>query len=440
MKTRIFNIWESIRTSLWFIPALMAVIVSGFAFMLVKIDSSLPSALEIFLFTGGPEGARTLLSTIAGSMITIAGVTFSITIVALTLATSQFGPRLLRNFMVDKFNQLVLGAFIATFVYCLLVLKAIQTFEDPVYVPKLAVSFSFILALADLAILIYFFHHVSTAINAEQVIKGVYKELTGTIGRLFNEQDEYPIPQKGIKGPLPDFQKDSTLVYSSACGYLRAIDSEGLFRLAVQDNLVIQLKYRPGDYVFTGTPLAAVIPEKEEGSETESKIRNLFLLGSSRSPEQDIEFAIHQLVEIALRALSPGINDPYTAISCINRLGDAICQLNSKKFPSPRRYDKEGHLRLVLDVFTYQGVLDAAFNQIRQSAAGSVAVYIRLLETLEVIAQSIQNKDQYQAVKRHSDMIYRTSKASIKEDEDLKDIDNRFEAILKALPVSDEPN
>ncbi|MFO7980561.1 MAG: DUF2254 domain-containing protein [Candidatus Aminicenantes bacterium] len=433
MKTKLTSLWESIRTSLWFIPALMVIISCGLAFVLVKFDSILASGLKIFCYTGGPEGARTILSTIAGSMITIAGVTFSITIVALTMASSQFGSRLLRNFMVDKSNQIVLGAFIATFIYCLLVLNALKTVDDIIYIPRIAVSFSFVLALANLGILIYFFHHVSTSIQAEQVINAVYKELKAKIDHLFEQEKEHVIPEKEIEQQLPDFQSSSAAVCSKGCGYLRAIDREGLFKTAVQNNLVIQLKYRAGDYVFTGTPLIAVIPDTEIDSSFEDRINGCFLLGSSRSPEQDVEFAINQLVEVALRALSPGINDPYTAMGCIDRLGDIICQLHSKKFPTPYRYDKEGHLRLVLDVFDYEGILDAAFNQIRQSAAGNVAVNLRLLEILKVIAQSIQNKDQYPSVKQHAEMIYRSSKESTKEKKDLKDIENRFQAIIKVI-------
>ncbi|HZX10411.1 MAG TPA: DUF2254 domain-containing protein [Acidobacteriota bacterium] len=437
MKTKLASLWESIRTSLWFVPALMVIISCGLAFVLVKFDSILASGLKIFCYTGGPEGARTVLSTIAGSMITIAGVTFSITIVALTMATSQFGSRLLRNFMVDKSNQVVLGAFIATFIYCLLVLNAVKAVDNIIYIPRIAVSFSFVLALANLGILIYFFHHVSTSIQAEHVINSVYKELKAKIDHLFEQEKEYVIPEKKLE-QLPDFQSSSAVVCSKESGYLRAIDREGLFKIAVQNNLVIQLKYRAGDYVFTGTPLIAVIPDTEIETSFEDRINGCFLLGSSRSPEQDVEFAIHQLVEVALRALSPGINDPYTAMGCIDRLGDIICQLHSKKFPISYRYDKEGHVRLVLDVFSYDGILDAAFNQIRQSAAGNVAVNLRLLEILKVIAQSTQNKDQYLSVKQHAEMIYRSSKESTKEKKDLKDIEIRFQAITKVINKRNE--
>ncbi|MBN2366676.1 MAG: DUF2254 domain-containing protein [Calditrichaeota bacterium] len=432
MKTRLINKWESIRTSLWFLPTIMVIVSAGFALAISRIDVQIPSRLKLFFYAGGPEGARVLLSTIAGSVITVAGVTFSVTIVALTLTTSQFGPRLLRNFMVDRVNQIVLGAFIATFIYCLLVLKSIQTNSYSNFIPEIAVSFSFIFVLADLGLLIYFFHHISTSIHAEQVINAVYHELEHTIDRLFKAEDEYPISPE-IEHQIPDFQDNSFAVISQNSGYLRAIDVEGVLKLAEQDNLIIQIKYRPGDYVFSGSVLARVIPNKEEKSAVEKKLISFLILGSKRSPEQDIEFAIHQLVEVALRALSPGINDPYTAISCINLLGSILCEMNSRKFPGPYRYDKEGHLRLVMDVFTYDGILDAAFNQIRQTAGALVAVHARLLETLYIIAETAQDKNQRLSVKRHAEMIHRSARSVIEEKNDLADIDSRYEKILKVI-------
>jgi uncharacterized membrane protein len=194
----------------------------------------------------------------------------------------------------------------------------------------------------------------------------------------------------------------------------------------------MRVKYGAGDFVFADTPVAEVIPKAAlDDDELQNQIRHAFLLGSQRTPEQDIEFAIHQMVEIAVRALSPGINDPYTAMSCIYRLGDIICRINSMKFPDAYHYDDEGDLRLILDVFTYEDVLDAAFHQIRQFAANSVAVYLCMLETLFVISPSVRNEHQFESVKKHSEMIYRSATASVQEKEDLKDIKERLDKIMK---------
>lgn len=434
MKTRLLSLWETIRTSLWFVPSAMVIIYSGIALILTRYESVLPSAFEVLFYSGSAEGARLLLSTVAGSMMTIVSITFSITIVALTLTISQFGPRLLRNFMADRGNQIVLGAFIATFVYCLLVLKEIQTTDGTIHIPRLAVSVGLVLALVNLGILIYFLHHISTSIHATNVINSVFKDLENRIVQFFEQPDDTSQTNSLTERDLPDFE-NAMHVNSGASGYLKAIDVANMLEFAEQHNLVIQMQYRPGDYVFKSTPLAAVIVDTDPDSNMADKIASFFLLGSSRSPEQDIEFAIHQLVEVAVRALSPGINDPYTAIGCIDRLGDIICRLSSLNFPPRYRYDKDGTLRLVMDVLTYDGILDAAFNQIRQYTGDSVAVKIRMLETLKVIAGAIENKDHFSSIKRHAGMIYRSSKTEIEEQEDLKDIENRYEAVIREIEV-----
>lgn len=432
MKVRIFHIWETIKTSLWFIPILLVLFLGIFAFVLIEIDKSLSDSWKIFIYNGSAEGAQLLLTTIAGSMITVAGVTFSITLVALTLTSSQFGPRLLRNFMVDKSNQFVLGIYIATFIYCLLILRAIQPLEGEIFIPRLAVSFSFVLAVIDLGFLIYFFHHISTSIRAETVVNSVYKELLETVDTFFQDnQEEYLLEEKTPEEP--DFSKDTLEIKSQHSGYLRAIDISGLLNFAVKENLIIKVKYRPGDYVFTNSILALIISDEKPADKLSEKVNNMVLVGKSRSPEQDIEFALHQLVEVALRALSPGINDPYTAINCIDYIADFICRVNEMNFPSQYRYDKEGHLRLLLDVFTYEGIVNAAFNQIRQIAADNVAVNIRLLETLKYISQTARNEDQYNSIKRHAEMIYNSVKEQIGEKKDLEDIKERFQSIYKVL-------
>lgn len=430
MKVRIVNLWETIKTSLWFIPLLLVIFLGLVAFLLIEVDKSLSFELKHLIYNGSAEGAQLLLTTIAGSMITVAGVTFSITLVALTLTSSQFGPRLLRNFMADKSNQFVLGIYIATFIYCLLILRTIQPLSGEIFIPRLAVSFSFVLAVIDLGFLIYFFHHISTSIRAETVINSVYKELLATADIFFQDiQEEYPLDEKTTQEP--DFSKNAIDIKTYHSGYLRAIDISGLLNFSVNENLIIKLKYRPGDYIFTGSILASVIGGERSEEELSEKVNSMFLVGLSRTPEQDIEFALHQIVEVALRALSPGINDPYTAINCIDYLGDFICRVNKKKFPPQYRYDKEGHLRLLLDVFTYEGIVNAAFNQIRQIAADNVAVTIRMLETLKYIASSAHNEEQYNSIKRHSEMIYNSSLEKISEKEDIKDLEERYVSILK---------
>jgi len=439
MKTRLLNLWESLRTSFWFIPALMVFSAIGLSFVMVAIDRwGELAAYRIFglLYTGGPEGARSILSTIAGSMITVAGVVFSITIVALTLASSQFGSRLLRNFMQDRGNQVVLGTFIATFIYCLLVLRSVRTVGTQVFVPSISVTFAIVLALANVGILIYFIHHVSTSIQADHVISTVYHELEEQMQRLFPEELGHESEESENKRVRPQPEEggyhQADHIAASKSGYLQAIDSSGLLDIAKENDFLIYLQHRPGEFIVAGSTLVVVKCTEQIDESLAGQIINLFIVGAQRTPEQDAEFAIHQLVEVAIRALSPGINDPFTAMACIDRLGSALCYLSNRAFPSPYRYGDEGKLRVIAKPVTFAGITNAAFDQIRQYGRSSVAVTIRLLETLKMIAAQVRHPDQREAIFRQANMIKRTSN-EIPEKYDREDVEKRYQALLAVL-------
>ena len=437
MKTKIFHFLEQIRTSFWFVPSLMAFLAIVFSYVMVQLDKSEilhVGLLDTMLYSGSAEGSRSVLSTISGSMITVAGVVFSITVVALTLAASQFGSRLLRNFMGDRVNQVVLGAFIATFIYCLLVLQSIHYNGTEIFVPRLATTLGLILALVDFGILIYFFHHVSTLLQAERVIETVSRELSGTINKLFPDEDDEnisPQPDKTSRSEI-NFNENSIPVLSQSDGYLKAVDEEGILKCAVENDLYIKLKHRPGDFVFQNADLMLVRSEQEVDQELKKKLGSFLIKGGNRTPEQDVEFAIHQLVQLALRALSPGINDPHTAMTCIDHLGAAVRLINYKILPGPFRYDGKGKQRLILDNVTYDGILDAAFNQIRQYANGSADISIRLLEVFYSIAESTRDKKRIQAIERHANMVYGAARSSLSEN-DRMDLKGRYDAFMQAI-------
>jgi uncharacterized membrane protein len=438
MKAKALSWWESIHTSFWFLPTLIALAAVGLALGIVWVDRSISleaKRLGDLFYPGGPEGAREVLSTIAGSTITVAGVTFSITIVALTTAGAQFGPRLLRSFMADKGNQLVLGTFVGTFIYCLLVLRTIRDGDNGEFVPKIAVTLGIVLALASFAVLIYFFHHASSAIQAEQVVDTIFRELVGEIEHTFPAEQEPPEASEkppelaSLFGP----GKPTRTVTANASGYLRTVAVEDLISLAREHDLVLRLEYRSGDFVFEGTPLAVVAGAGGSDDHVDKQVRQAFVLGKYRSLEQDVEFPIQQLVDMALRALSPSLNDPYTAVNCIDRLGAALCHLNGRHAPSPYQYDEDGALRVILDVPTYAGILDAAFNQIRQNAQRSLSVSIRLLEALQAIAVTVTRDAQRDTVQLHAEMVYRTGQEAAHERKDRDDLEARFQAVIQKL-------
>lgn len=432
------NWWYSLRSSFWLVPALMAVGVTGLSFVTIALDEAVSQRLTaeiLTMYRGGPEGARTLLSTIAGSMVTIAGVTFSITIVALVLASSQFGSRLLKNFIRDTGNQVVLGTFIATFLYCLLILRTVKGGADGGFVPFLSITCGLVLGLLSLGVLIYFIHHISTAIQADSVISSVYRELEETVHRLFPDSSDSDSgkSRKGNTADVTDFADRSCEVTATDSGYLQALSYEGIMKIAVEEQLQIQLLYRPGGFIVRGDVLARVRPEIRDYERLTSRINSAFILGTTRTPEQDPEFAINQLVEVAIRALSPGINDTFTALTCIDWLGVALCNLAGKEFPGPHKFDEEGNLRMLTDALTFRGVVAAAFNQIRQSARGNTAVTIRLLETIAVVAGKTEKEEHRDVLRRHADIIIRGSREGLPEESDRRDAEERYATALKIL-------
>jgi len=438
MIAKLLHIWHEIRTSFWFIPGLMVLAAIALAQTFISIDQGLgPESFGVlpFVFNAGPEGARSVLSTIAASMISIAGLTFSITIVVLTLASSQFGPRLLRNFMKDTRNQIVLGTFISTFIYCLLVLRTVQSLEGEYIVPQISVTFSILLALANSGILIYFIHHIARSIQADNLIAAVYAELIENIQRLFPQEIGEKFEAAGVSEPQTktDNLESRGSIHSAKAGYLQAIDPEGLMEIAREEDVLLNLHQRPGDFIEDGCQIVSVLGNKAPDDAISSRIRDCFIIGKQRTPEQDAEFAVLQLVEIAGRALSPGINDPFTAMTCVNHLGSAICCLSGKVFPEAERYDGDNKLRVVARPITFAGITNAAFDQIRQYGRSNVTVTIKLLEALTAIASQARNPEQVRALRRQADMIHQGSRDSLPEKQDRLDIEESYQTFLKTL-------
>jgi uncharacterized membrane protein len=442
MKTKLLNIWYRTRASYWFIPSLMLIVASCLSLLLIYIDVFLAKtewidSLNRF-YPNQPEGARALLSTVAGSMITVAGVVFSITMVALTLASSQFGPRLLVNFMRDRGNQLVLGTFISTFVYCLLVLRTIRSGEDTLFVPQLAVTFALIMTIASIIVFIYFIHHASTSIQASNVIANVGDDLERTIERLFPEKFDSEKADNWSKlrilGDIPlNFEKEIGTLPVPRTGYIQAIDYNGMIKTSTEHGVIVKIKRRPGRYVIQQNKLAEVWPLEKVNDELIKTITGRFIIGRDRTAEQDPEFAFDQLVEIALRALSPGINDPFTAITCLDRLGSALSQLAQREFPSFYLYNNENKLCVITDPITFSDVADTAFNQIRQYGRSSAAVTIRLLEVIGNIATCVTRDEDREALITHADMTKRGSENALPEQLDRKDVEDRYQIAIQAL-------
>jgi len=444
MKTWLLNRWEDLRTNFWFVPSTMVAGAVALSLATVRLDRATADRNWVatlgWTFTRGPEGSRAVLSAVASSMMTITSVAFSIPVVALQLASSQFGPRLLRNFVRDRINQAALGTFIATFTYCLLVLRTVNGTEEERFVPHLSVTLGLLLALASLGMLIYFFHHAATSIQADHVIAEVSRELHYAVDRLFPEclgQGEPGVVRGQVSGNLPTgFDRASSPVLSDHGGYIQAIDVDSLLSVAVERDLIIQLSRRPGKFIIAGGELARIWPSNRIDDALAGEVREAFYLGLQRTLTQDVEFAIDQLVEVSVRALSPGVNDPFTAMACLDRLGEALCTLTCREVPSPYRYDDAGRLRAVTDVSTLPGIVDAAFHQIRQASRGNAAVTFRLLETIAEVAGRTRDPAFLAALGRHARLVYHGSQEALSEPWDRQEAHLRFQDILRQTDAS----
>lgn len=434
---RIKFIWEELKTSFWFVPIFIVALSIGAAIGLIyldKITDFKPDGIIQYIFSGSVSSARSVLSTISGAMIGVAGTVFSITLVALTLASSQFGSRLLRNFMHERLNQIVLGTYISTYVYCLIVLNAVKDNDALSFVPVFSVFVAILAAVANIILLIIFIHHISISIQADKVISDIYESLSKSIKVLFPESIEdatgqYEVPE--LTTIIKKFRHKKT-VEAHKSGYLQYLDIDYAFKTATAKKQLIILLCRPGDYLVKGLKVAEVYHNDELEEYATEKLQSSLIIGKVRTPQQDAEFSIHQMVEIAARALSPGVNDPYTAIACIDNLTSTLCYLTQVKFPSKYRYDDEANLRIVAEALTFEGMLNAAFNQIRQFAKGSPSVVIRLMEALITVNKFAINKEQKQAILLHAEMVLRTAEKSFDEENDLKDLRERSNLIVKA--------
>jgi uncharacterized membrane protein len=405
--TRLRAAWEYLRGTYWAVPSVMSAMAVALSLGMIQLDQAATSTLLqrlSWVYTGGPEGARAVLSTIAASMITVAGVTFSITIVALTLASQQFGPRLLRHFLRDFGNQLVLGTFVSTYVYCLLVLRTVRGSDDAEFVPHLAVTVGVTLALLSLGVLIFFIHHVSTSIQASRIIANVADDLESAITRLFPDRvgGETVSPAScGAVATEPDPMGDARPVIATTNGYVQAIDADHLLSIAREHDIVVRVHARPGAFVRRGHVLLTVTSAPGRTHPDDTTFDGVFIIGNDRSGTEDVTFFVEQLVDLAIRALSPGINDPGTARLCIDRLEHALCHLGGRHWPAAGRYD-HGRLRVLACPLTFPDVVSIAFDEIARYGRSSVSVTCRLLVAIQNVGSCVTREADRNALVRHA--------------------------------------
>lgn len=435
MRTRQRHLWSELRATFWFVPGLMVVGSAVLAGLTTYIDSSVVVAdLPTWVYAGDADGARALLSTVAGSLVTIAGLAFSITIVALVLASTQFGPRLLTLFMRDLTSQVTLGVFAGTFTFCLLVLRTIRSDATLEFVPQVGITVGIGLTLLSVAALIYFFHHVAVSIQAPRLVAAVARDLDAAIGRLYPRNIGHGGPEPPPE-EVPDVTRDS-VVAADRSGYVQVIDDSALLEVAGELDLRVRLLVRPGLFVVRGNPVLVIRPSDRVTGEIVARLRSTLIVGDVRTAEDDLEFSVRQLVEVALRALSPAINDPFTAMAAVDWLGAALARLAKVPWPSRYRYDDSGGLRVVADVSTFGGVVHTIFSRIRHYGGASPVVLNRLLEAVVAFGPHVEADADRAVVREEVESVRRTGQTLLTSEADIAELEKRYEAAMAALGVS----
>ena len=435
------QLWSKLRSSFWFVPSLILVANIALAVALIEVDSVGSDrwlAQWPRLFGSGPEGALQMMSTLAGSMMSVLGITFSMTLVALALASSQYTSRILGNFMGSHVTQVTLGIFAGIFAYCLVVLKTIRS-GNVEFVPGLAVFFAFVLALVGIVVLVFFIHHIASSIQASSIIASITQDTITSIDRLFPEK----------LGHGPDEDEDQDLVHQSLAertwhtvpaqvnGYIQHVNNDALLRLARERKTIVRMERGIGAFVVQNTALASLALEEPLDQETIKALNNAYSVGRHRTIEQDPAYGIRQLVDMAMKALSPGVNDTSTAVMCIDYLMAILAQLASRKFPASLRYEGD-ELRVITIAPTFSGLLVEAFDQIRGSAVGNVAIIARMLSALETLADLTVNPHRRRAIHEQMQWIAEVAGRTIESKHDRERLARRLADVretLKAEPA-----
>lgn len=400
--------WLRLLASLWFVPMLVVLACLALALVLIDahgwIDTDLAAAWPR-LFGAGVDGGRGMLSAIATSMITVAGVVLSVTIVALSQASTQYSPRVLRNFMADRPTQLVLGIFVGVFVYCLVVLRTIRSEdENGGFLPSLAILGGLGFALIGVAALVYYIHHVAASIQAASIVERIHQDTQAAIDRLFPD----PIGEPSAAAPqiAPSHPAFAHEVASVLTGYLVELDDQAVMEFARKHDVVVWVQPQVGDFVVEGEPLVRLSGPRPPEEHLRA-LHRLFKLGRQRTVDQDATFGVQQLVDIAVKALSPGINDPTTAVMCVDRLCALSVLLSRREIPSPYRAHpgEPARLRVIAHGPDFDAVTSLAFDPIADHAHGEPAVLLRLLDAMSVLERRTRDAGRRQVLKHRAERV-----------------------------------
>jgi len=420
-------LWERVATSLWFMPSAMTLGALALAAMLLQ--QPLPDGISAWwLHQGTGRDAIDLMSTLLAALIPMAALLVSITMVVLTLAAGQLGPRLIRNFMSDTQTQVTLGLFMATIVYLLVVLRTLRQDMPDDDVPRLAVTVGSLLVLTSVAALMFFVHSLARSIISDTMINRVASDLDDALRLQLPDHPE-PLAPDVARPPGP-----GTSLRVRRSGYVLTVDAERLVTRAQALGVVIELLFQPGHYLIGGSIHARAWGDSAAVGEAAAALRNALVVGGQRNAAQDLEFSIRQLVEIALRALSPGINDEFTAITAIDRLGGSLAVAVGRHSVHRVLCDGDGKARLLRPASGFGGLCSAAFNQIRQAAKGHPAVQMRLIDVLGMLLALTEEPVDRATLIHHLDLMIAQARRTVEEPYDLEVMELRARDALTRRP------
>jgi uncharacterized membrane protein len=422
MTMKLRTAWARLMDSLWFVPTAVGLAGVALAVGMVELSARVdPHVLARFprIFGASADSSRSLLSAIGGSVITVAGVTFSLTMVAVTQASGQYTSRILRTFMRDRPTQIVLGTFVGIFAYCLLVLRTIRSVDESRFVPSLAVVLGIVPALAGMGALIFFVHHIASTLQASHLVERVGRETVSAVDRLFPDDVGHEASAEQQAFVLAQLQGAQWHpVSAKRSGYLQSVDADRLVRIATSRDVVIRLGAAVGEFVIEGTPIAATARSPENSSETrrsanrssepnagrDQEVARCFVLGTFRTIDQDAGFGIRQMVDVALKALSPGVNDTTTAVTCVDWLGAVLVRLANRSIETPFR-THDGAVRIVANGATFESMLALAVDEIRQNAARNVSVLAALLEMIARVRRETRDGARREMLDTHARLV-----------------------------------
>jgi uncharacterized membrane protein len=438
--------WEALRTTLWLVPTLLVVVACVLFVATFEIDWAVYHhhlELPFWIQAGSADAGRQVLIAIAAAVLTVIGVVFSITILALTLASQQFGPRMMRNFVRDVGNQVTLGIFVATFVFSVLSRGSITSAPPTrlgLFVPRLSITVAEALLLVDVAVLIYFIHHIAKSIQLPEVIAGIARDLMRAIDVEFPEPRGAPSSPpligrgKSVTELLQLIDERGVVVPADESGYLQFVGYAQLVDIAARTDAVIRLNHRPGHFIVAGRPLATVWPGGASG-QVAMALAKAHVTGPHRTLMQDPVFAIDQLVEIAIRALSPAVNDTFTALTCIDWLAAGLSRVSGRSLEEGVYRDRFGRVRLIESDPSYARMVNRAFDKVRQAARGMPAVIIRMMDALTNIMDQTTSGEQRRILARQAEMIFESAQESVPDANDRRDIGVRYQRILSRIAL-----